>query len=442
MQVYTRNKKIKVKRIADKVYFIEENGQHVRTDKLGGLIWETCDRSSFGQIKKRLSGRLNCPHDLLKNYLHLLTFAGIIKKEDEKENKRKEKRPVSFNDLVSLIIINFNGEECVADCLNSIREQTHKNKEIVFWDNNSSDNSLKIVSEKFPEAEVIACKKNILFARAVNLSIKKCNGDYIIVLNPDTVLDKHFISELLRKAKEEKKAACVVPKMLFYSLPTCINGIGNYVPSSGWGSDNFIGHFDFGQFDNLNEVPSACFGAALLIRKALEDVGPIDDHYQAYYEDADWSYRARFRGWKIVPSPQAIIYHKFELSFKSFPDLKSKLVVRNRLRFALKIFSFYYLKGFLKNYLREDLVNFLSFKLRALKIYLFSYISLFFQLPELFLLRIKAQKSRNENIKDRDILNLAPHYPPLLDEISAPILTVESIRNVYFWELNRKGKWG
>jgi hypothetical protein len=76
-----------------------------------------------------------------------------------------------------------------------------------------------------------------------------------------------------------------------------------------------------------------------------------------------------------------------------------------------------------------------------LKIYLFSYLSLFFQLPELLLLRIKTQKSRNKNISDRDILNLAPHYPPLLDEISAPILTVESIRNIYFWELNRKGKW-
>jgi GT2 family glycosyltransferase len=440
MQIYTKNKKIKIKRIANKFYFINKNGQHIRTDELGASIWKICSKSNFAQLKKRLNEKLNCPHDLLKNYLHLLTFAGIIKKEDEKDKERKKKESISFNDLVSLIVINFNGEEFVADCLNSIREQTHKNKEIIFWDNNSSDHSLRIVCEKFPEAKVVAYKKNILFARAVNLSIERCRGDYIIILNPDTVLDEHFISELLRKAKEERKAACVVPKMLFYSLPTCINGIGNYVPSSGWGSDNFIGHFDFGQFDNLNEVPSACFGAVMLKRKALSDIGPIDNHYEAYYEDADWSYRARLRGWKIVFSSQAIIYHKFELSFKNFPNLKSKLIVRNRLRFAVKIFSFYYLRGFLKNYLKEDLMNFLHFRLRTLNIYLLSYLSILFQLPELLLLRIKTQKSRNKNITDREILNLAPRYPPLLDEISAPILTVESIRNIYVWQLNQKGK--
>jgi hypothetical protein len=73
-----------------------------------------------------------------------------------------------------------------------------------------------------------------------------------------------------------------------------------------------------------------------------------------------------------------------------------------------------------------------------LKIYLFSYFSLFSQLPELLFSRVKIQKSRNENISDKDILNLAPHYPPLLDEISAPILSIKSIRNIYFRELNKK----
>jgi len=92
--------------------------------------------------------------------------------------------------------------------------------------------------------------------------------------------------------------------------------------------------------------------------------------------------------------------------------------------------------------LKEDLRHFMyffkTFNLRMLKIYFLSYVSLFFQLPELLLARAKIQKSRNENISDKDILNLAPHYPPLLDEISAPILTVESIRNIYYWELKKR----
>jgi len=448
MQTFTKNNKFNIKKIESKTwsktYFIHENGQHIRTDELGALIWQACNSSNFSQVKKRIGEKLNCPYDLLKNYLSLLTMAGIIKNENGNDKKliRKKKENILFNDLVSVVIVNFNGDEFIADCLSSLRKQTHKNKGVLVWDNNSSDNSLKTIGEEFPEVKVIKSKRNILFAKAVSLSIEKCKGDYLVILNPDTVLDKNFILELLAKAKASKKAAAVVPKMLLYSLPACINGIGNYIPPWKWGSDNFMGHFDFGQLDNLKEVPSACFGAAMLKKKALEDIGPVDNRYQAYYEDADWSYRARLKGWKIIPASRAKIYHKFETSFKDFPGLKSKLVVRNRLRFAIKIFAFYHLKGFLKNYLREDFRNimyfFKTFNLRMLKMYLLSYFSLFFHLPELLFSRAKVQKSRNKNISDRDILNLAPHYPPLLDEISAPILSVESIRNIYYWELNKK----
>jgi GT2 family glycosyltransferase len=448
MQTYTKNSKFYIKKIESKTwsktYFIHENGQHIRTDELGALIWKTCNSSNFSQVKKRLGEKLNCPHDLLKSYLSLLATAGIIKNEDKNHSKivRKQEKNTPIDDLVSIVVINFNGEKFIADCLSSLRKQTHKNKEVIVWDNNSLDNSLKTIGEEFPEVKVIKSKKNILFAKAVSLSIEKCKGDYLVILNPDTVLDRSFIHELLAMAKASKKAAAVVPKMMLYSLPKCINGIGNYVPPWKWGSDNFIGHFDLGQLDSLKEVPSACFGAVMLKKKALEDIGPIDNRYQAYYEDADWSYRARLKGWKIVPAPRAVIYHKFETSFKDFPGLKSKLVVRNRLRFVIKIFAFYHLKGFLKNYLKEDLRHFVyffkTFNLKMLKIYLLSYFSLLFQFPELLLARAKIQKSRNEDISDRDILNLAPHYPPLLDEDSAPILSVESIRNIYFWELNKK----
>lgn len=450
MQTYAQNKKFSIKKIesknGNKTYFTHENGQHVRTDELGVLIWKSCNGSNLSQVKKRVEEKLNCPHDLLKSYIFLLAAAGILKNENRSDNRliKEEKENILFNDLVSVVIVNFNGEKFIADCLNSLRKQTHKNKEILVWDNNSSDNSLNTIGEKFPEVKVIKSKKNILFAKAVNRSIERCKGDYIGILNPDTVLDKNFIQELLKKAKTSKKGGAVVPKMLLYSLPKCINSIGNYIPPWKWGSDNFMGHFDFGQFDNLKEVPSACFGAVMLKKKALEDIGPIDNRYQAYYEDADWSYRARLKGWKIIPAPRATIYHKFETSFKDFPGLKSKLVVRNRLRFAIKIFAFYHLKGFIKNYLKEDLRHFMYFfknsNLKMQKIYLFSYFSLLFQLPELLLARAKIQKSRNENISDEDILNLAPYYPPLLDEISAPILSIESIRNIYYWELNKRVK--
>ncbi len=240
MQTYTQNKKFNIKKIegknGNKTYFTHENGQQIRTDELGILIWQSCNGSNLSHVKGCVGEKLNCPQDLLKNYISLLAMAGLIKNENRSDRKliKEEKENILFNDLVSVVIVNFNGDKFIADCLNSIRKQTHKNKEILVWDNNSSDNSLNTIGEKSPEVKVIASKKNILFAKAVNLSIERCQGDYLVILNPDTVLDKNFIQELLAKAKASKKAAAVVPKMLLYSLPTCINSIGNYIPPWKW----------------------------------------------------------------------------------------------------------------------------------------------------------------------------------------------------------------
>jgi len=165
MQTYTKNKKFSIKKIESKngnrTYFTHENGQHVRTDELGVLIWKNCNGSNFSQVKKHVGEKLNCPHDLLKSYISLLATAGILKNENRSDWKllKEEKENILFNDLISVVIVNFNGDKFIADCLNSIRKQTHKNKEILVWDNNSSDNSLNTIREKFPARKISSLPK-------------------------------------------------------------------------------------------------------------------------------------------------------------------------------------------------------------------------------------------------------------------------------------------
>ena len=140
--------------------------------------------------------------------------------------------------------------------------------------------------------------------------------------------------------------------MKFRRLPGFINGLGNHIRRRGWGSDNFIGVVDVGQFAGLNEVPSACFGAALLDRAAVDEVGLLDERYTAFYEDVDWSFRAWMKGWRIVPEAGATVYHEFGASYPSRQKLC--FVVRNRLRLVLKLFRGRWLLSFVKSYVIED----------------------------------------------------------------------------------------
>jgi hypothetical protein len=93
----------------------------------------------------------------------------------------------------------------------------------------------------------------------------------------------------------------------------------------------------------------------LLRREALGRIGLLDRSYTAYYEDVDWSFRAWYRGWEIVPEPRAVVYHKFGASFAQADRKKMRLVVRNRQRLVLKLFRGRVMLGFFKRYLKEDL---------------------------------------------------------------------------------------
>jgi GT2 family glycosyltransferase len=278
--------------------------------------------------------------------------------------------------------------------------------------------------------------RNIGFAAAVNTGLREATADFILVLNNDIVLDKKALYELVKVAlSTTQKWSAIVPKMKFFNNPAFINAIGNSLYPMAWGSDNFIGHVDFGQFDNFKESFSACFGAVLLNAVVIREIGMLDSRYKFYYEDMDWSFRAQVYGYPIITAPKAEIYHKFgaSMSLKT-QAFKIRYIIGNRLYFTFKNLSRRTMKRFLSNYISEDKRS-IKYCLKHKNFplawaYIRGYLRFLTAFPALFYKRKKLQ--RNRKITDDSLIFAkAPPLNLTLLEDGAPKLDIQSLHANY-----------
>lgn len=419
-------------------FFVHTSGQKVQTDKLGLLIWSQLPRR-IDLLVETVQKEFDIERGQIENFIFVLYRADLI---TSSRDAQKKDIPPPFPSgqhkaQISIIVITYNGENHIQDCFNSICGQSGENLEIIAVDNASQDNTVKIIQTTFPQVKVLPLKKNIHFAGAVNYGITHSHGPYIFILNQDVELDKNCVRKLFEKAESAGEIGAVVPMMKFFHLRGFINGIGNHIRDRSWGSDNFIGCVDIGQFNDLTEVPSACFGAVLLKRAAVDHIGLLDRKYTAFYEDTDWSFRCWLKGWTIVPAAEAIVYHKFGASYPSMRKLR--LVVRNRLRLVLKIFQGRVRFEFVKKYMKEDLKNMFSLvKKRQFKnalAYTQAYVSLFFSLPDIFKKRRKLL--RNKQLRERDVLEKNPDIFSCLNTDGHPVVDLNTFHVYYNREFDR-----
>jgi GT2 family glycosyltransferase len=239
--------------------------------------------------------------------------------------------------LVSVIIVSRDGRHHLVNCLPSLAAQSYPHLEIIVVDDASTDGTEDYLCRHFPQVRYIVQPHGPNFAAGCNLGIRAAQGEFIFLLNNDTELDVACVSELVAAQRGRDNVGGVAAMMRFYYNRPFINGLGSYIPPQGFGHDLAIGVLDLGQFDRLDQVPLLCFGAALLPRSALEKVGLLDEAYEFYYEDADWSSRARAAGLQLIAAPRARVYHKFSATTGQEPTtFKVRLSRRNRLRFVLK----------------------------------------------------------------------------------------------------------
>lgn len=179
-------------------------------------------------------------------------------------------------------------------------------------DNASSDGSLEQAVKLFgqdPRFKVIRNSKN-LGVIGSNPGAKKAKGKYLVLLNNDVVVTSNCLHEIVKVLEENEDIGAAQPKILFLNNPQKIDNVGNLMDVSGFAIGRGTHEIDVGQYDRMEEIFAAC-GAAMVVRqKIVDEIGLYDPTYFMNYEDADFCWRIRLRGYKIVMIPKAIVYHK------------------------------------------------------------------------------------------------------------------------------------
>ncbi|MEM4429810.1 MAG: glycosyltransferase family 2 protein, partial [Thermofilaceae archaeon] len=240
--------------------------------------------------------------------------------------------------FVSVIILNWNGGDYLLRCVKSVLESDYPKNllEVVVVDNGSTDGSAEAVKKVYPQIKLIKNKKNLGYCLGNNIGIKNAKGELIILLNNDTIVDKHWIKEILKKVKDPEVG--IVGCKLYFPGTKIIQSIGFREKFLGYWESIGAGQIDVGQFDNIEEVDYVSGAALAVKREVLERIGLLDPNFYAYSEDIDLCYRARRSGYKVVTS-NAIVYHYGSLSWSRFPLKKMYLIMRNRIYFIRKHYS-------------------------------------------------------------------------------------------------------
>ena len=259
--------------------------------------------------------------------------------------------------LLSVIIVNYNVKRLLKECLQSIRIASESiESEVWVVDNNSSDGSVKMIQEEFPEVKLIANKNNPGFSVANNQAIKQANGEHILLLNPDTLVPKDTFNNCLKFMNKNPNCGALGVYMHDKSgvflpeskrgLPTpwvsfCkISGLNKLFPSSSHFNGYHLGYLQ----NNENHVVDILAGAFMWIRKStLEKVGLLDEKFFMYGEDIDLSYRiqkAGFENWYL--GTLKILHYKGESTNKNSYVYLQRFYGSMRI-FTKKHFPKYYL---------------------------------------------------------------------------------------------------
>ena len=219
--------------------------------------------------------------------------------------------------MVSIIIPNYNGEDLLYNCINSIYKNISiKDFEIIVVDNGSTDNSINRVKSNFQNVEIISSNSNLGYSGGCNLGATHASGKYLLFLNNDTEHSNEWIEKLVHFLDSNSKIAAVQPKILNIHNKKLFD----YAGGAGGFIDKFCFPFVQGRiFHTLEEDhnqynnPSRIFwasGAAFMIRSNIfKTLEGFDKVYFAYMEEIDLCWRAQAMGYKIYSVPDSFVYH-------------------------------------------------------------------------------------------------------------------------------------
>lgn len=272
---------------------------------------------------------------------------------------------------ISIILVNYNGADVLIDCLNSLEKFIPRdNCELIVVDNNSQDNSLDILNDKFPHIKLIKLPKNVGFGAGNNAGAKVAKGEFLFLLNTDTILTNNILPHLLELMSENPDVGIIGPKLLFpdksfqisFSPEISLKGefAARKLHKNAEDKNNL--HIIEKDFQDIKEV-DIVVGAAFFIRADLFNLlGGFDEKFFMYFEESDLCQRVRNEGYKILYTPHVSLIHIRGYSVKK---ISNKMAVeyrrsqiyyyhKHRPMWEILLLRIYLLFKFLSEYLKTS----------------------------------------------------------------------------------------
>jgi len=234
------------------------------------------------------------------------------------------------NPLVSVIILGWNSKKFLEKGISSVLKQDYPSYKVIYVDNNSSDGSVEFVRKKFKKVKILCLKKNYGFAEGNNRGYKIAKGKYVVLLNPDTMVPRYWLRQLVIPAEEDPTVAAV-SSMLFFP--------GNSLTSNNGEKLNLspvcIGRSDFDKDNPFTLFPT---GSSCLIRKNYFKV-PFDKDYFCYQEDIYLGWKAWLQGYKVILNKNSKLWHYGSSALGFYSKVQIFYNERNRFMNILSFFK-------------------------------------------------------------------------------------------------------
>jgi GT2 family glycosyltransferase len=245
----------------------------------------------------------------------------------------------------SVIIVSFNTRGPTLDCIRSVRESSRQlATEIIVVDNDSGDGSADAIAAAHPDVVLVRNRENIGFARAVNDGLGRARGRIVLLLNPDTLVAPDAIAKLVDVLDASPQLGAVGPLVVSPDGtpdPHCAARRLTVARRLAW-------HFRLPTHGPSLHLGSACgphgarkterlSGAALAVRRELVDrIGPLDERFFLYFEDADWIVRIQQDGYNVACVTEASVVHAQGSSSRADPVARSKHALSSELAYFAK----------------------------------------------------------------------------------------------------------
>ncbi|MDD5005780.1 MAG: glycosyltransferase family 2 protein [Candidatus Omnitrophica bacterium] len=233
-------------------------------------------------------------------------------------------------ELISVIVINFNGKDFVDRFFRSLLKTNYKEFEVIFVDNASTDGSAEYVRNHFKDERIVMVRNNKNYgpSAARNIGFEKAKGEYIAFLDNDTEVDNEWINELVKVFENDPNIAVAQCKLLNMVERKKFDHAGDYLTPLGFLYERSRHCIDKGQFDKVEDILSAKSAATMIRSSVYRELGMYDDSYFIFLEETDFCFRAWLSGYRVVFVPRAVVWHAFNTPLKESKRYYSTYMIR------------------------------------------------------------------------------------------------------------------